>query len=508
MEKKRKISVGEIFALLGICLIPFLVFLVIFSTAKASPKAFHFTISDETDYWIEAVTIVQRGLFSPNAGYFGYGFSNHSPVLYFGGHGVFNLLPNILTATFFTQKQYLSLISNAGMISLGAAAYYFLTRSLKKTLLITLLLFLFVPFVLYYFTGMIEIILFSGIFIFIPLWQKLLTSEPNDSRAFNWYYAIIFIWSLFRITYIFFLIPAFLYEFWRRHKPFWLLLLKYASTFVAASVLFWLTTASYPWYFITQWMRSDSKLDYFIRHAFSVAYHIVSPLGVDPVEVAFRWTYLLWLGLLIVLLIRNWRKNPKEQQINLLSHVLLLTGKLAFLCLFYEIEDYRSIRYLAVAMAFSMIYFLVNNENWPNRRVATSAVAFVWLAIGAVFLFNGQHYYKELIMRRLEPADRSPILQKIKYDPNAKSRWDNTIYLDFYNDTKPDFNLYDPGLGIMFPQFDELDDALAIASPDEALRAKYFLSSKDIEIPTYTKVGAEGGLNFYLKTDSLPTRGD
>ena len=504
MKNQHKLKLGEILGLLGICLIPFLVLLLIFVIAKAVPETYHFTVSDETDYWIEAVTIVRRGLLSPNAGYFGYGFSSHSPILYFGGHGLFNLIPNIITAALFTQKQYLSLISNAGLISLGVVAYYFLTKSLKKTFLITVLLFLFVPFALYYFTGMIEILLFSGIFLFIPLWQKLLKSEPNDNKTLNWYFVVVFVWSLFRITYIFFLIPAFLFELWRCQKSFWLLLLKYVSVFLAAASLFWLTTASYPWYFITQWMRSDRKLDYFIRHAFSVAYHIVSPAGVAPVEVAFRWTYLLWLGLLTYLLIRNWKKKPKEQQIDLLSHVLLLTGKLAFLCLFYEIEDLRSVRYLAVALAFSMIYFLVNAEEWPNRHTSAAAIAFVWLAIGAVFIYQGEYYYKELVVRRLEPTDRSRILQQIKYDPNAKSRWENTIYLDFYDDTEPDFNYYDPGLGIMFPQFDELDDALAEAPDDEALRAKYYLTSEEIEIPTYTKVGKEGMLNFYQKTDSLP----
>lgn len=504
MGKNRKMSLGEVLGLLGICLIPFLVLFFIFITAKASPEAYHFTISDETDYWIEAVTIVRRGLLSHNAGYFGYGYSNHSPILYFGGHGLFNLLPNIITAALLTQKQYLSLISNAGMISLGALIYYFLTKSLKKTLLVTVLLFLFVPFALYYFTGMIEVLLFSGIFLFIPLWQKLLSAEPGDNRVLNWYFLVVFVWSLFRITYIFFLIPAFLYELWRCHRSIWVLLLKYFAVFLAAAVLFWLTTASYPWYFITQWMRSDRKLDYFIRHALSVAYHIISPVGVAPVEVAFRWSYLLWLAFLIYLLIRNWKRKPKEQQINLLSHVLLLTGKIAFLCLLYEIEDLRSIRYLAVAQAFSMIYFLVNAERWPNRPTSAVAIAFVWLVIGTVFLYQREYYYTELVTRRLEPTNRSLIFQKIKYDPNAKSRWENTIYLDFYDDTEPDFNYYDPGLGIMFPQFNELDDALAAASPEEALRAKYYLTSEEIEIPTYTKVGQEGRLNFFQKSDTLP----
>jgi|GEM_PF-5702452 len=61
--------------------LPFLSMLVFFLIVQKNPLDFHLVFSDELDYWVETATLIKRGLFSPNAGYFGYSFGNFAVCL-------------------------------------------------------------------------------------------------------------------------------------------------------------------------------------------------------------------------------------------------------------------------------------------------------------------------------------------------------------------------------------------------------------------------------------------
>lgn len=498
-EKQRPLWIDAL-VVLGLCLIPFAILWLIFTLSGKTLADYHFIISDETDYWIEALTMKTFGLFNRNAGYFGYAYQQHAPFLNYGAHGIFNLLPYVVTVAILPRGQYTALFTNAAMLSLGVIANYFLAGNLKKSVQTSLLMFSFAPLLLYFFTGMMEVPLYAGLFLIIPLWQRALQAPVGKKRWFFAYLGVVFFFSLFRITWYIFVIPLFFLELWKEKKNIWGLIAKYLALGLLSSLIFWLTSANYPWYFISMLMRSGNKLEYFIRHGLSQAYHFVWPVGVDAFEVSLRYAFLAWFLILVVLLIRGWKHGDLEQRISLLSQVLVLFGNLIFLIFFYEIQEFRSVRYLGAILIFSIILTLTSSHSAVFPQTMNSLALALCLLPMSVMIAQKDAFYADIVQSRLKAVERSSVLQAIAYDPQANNHWDNTVYLNFYDDTAPDFNNYEPGLGFMFIKSDELDDALALAPAHEALRARYLLTSEeDVAWPGYERLDKYGRLLLYRR---------
>ncbi len=109
-----------------------------------------------------------------------------------------------------------------------------------------------------------------------------------------------------------------------------------------------------------------------------------------------------------------------------------------------------------------------------------------------------QSLYQETVLRRLEPVNKSQVFKRAEYKPNPVDRWENTVYVDLFIYPDLDYAYFSPGLGLMVFRVDELDDFLAVSSPEE-LKARYLISSAAIEFPGYEKVCTDRDISIYQK---------
>jgi len=169
--------------------------------------------------------------------------------------------------------------------------------------------------------------------------------------------------------------------------------------------------------------------------------------------------------------------------------------------LMYDIEGFRTVRYLGAILSFSVLLRVTSDDQSLSPLKRWLAPGMVWGILIIALLTQAPRVYNDVITRRLEPKQLSSALGWIEYDPHAKDRWGNTVYLDLFDDTSIDFNYYSVGLGLMYMNLDEMDDALALAPASEALKARYLLTSQDVEIPGYIRVKSDDGMNLFLKSE-------
>ena len=495
--KKSRLGLPKFLAAIFICLLPVVVLWGIFRVNNAQLSDFHLINSDEFDYYAESISISRNGLVNEESGYFGYGLDQHAKVLNYGAHAPFNLLPIALTAKLSGNSQSSTLSTNVALLCISVFIFFILRKSIKDIALLLLLLFSFLPFLLYFFTGMVEVLIYAGLILLLPLYETLFKKRERSSALIA-YIILVLVWSLFRITHIFFLLPALLYEIGVLKKKMFPTLVKYALIVLGMTAVLWLLSASFPWSFIAQWMRSDQKFSFFFRHGLSMSRKFLLPGFGEPMEVALRYVFLAWIGILAWLFLKSRKLSKYSEQFFVLGHLAVLLAHLVFVLFFYDFDEIRGFRMLSPVLFFSIVSCLLSKIQTLPKRLVTFTVLVIWLVFLLITFPQRQALYTETVLRRLEPVQRSQVFKWAVFDPSPRTRWDNTIYVDLFIYPDMDYTYFTPGLGMMVFRVDELDDFLANSSAD-ALKAKYLISSADVEFPGYELVGTDLDISLYQK---------
>ena len=333
-RKKNQFNWPKLVAALLICILPVVILWAIFRVNNSPLSEFHLINSDEFDYYAESVSIARNSLVNQESGYFGYNLNLHAKLLNYGAHAPFNLLPLALTAKLTGDSQASALLANLVLLCISLLVFFLLRRSLKDLALLFLLLFSFLPFLLYVFTGMVEVLIYAGLILLLPLYEKLF-AKREQSPSLLAYLLVVLLWSLSRITHIFFLLPALIFEIGILKKKALPTLFKYALIVLGLTAVLWLLSASFPWSFMGQWLRSSQKVSFFFRHGLSMSFKFLQPGFGEPMEVALRYAYLLWIGILALPLFSLRNQVSDSERFFILGHLAVLLAHLVFVLFFY-----------------------------------------------------------------------------------------------------------------------------------------------------------------------------
>ncbi len=291
-------------------LLPFLFFALLFLIIQKNPLHFRLMFSDELDYWAEAATLAKRGLFSPNAGYFGYSFSNHARFLYFGAHGFFSLIPYALFGMTSPQAHGMVLVLNGLFMGISLSSGYYLSGSFRKILMIALAIFAVYPFYLYFQTGMLETLFYAGSIFLAVLCVKCFTPGSRQISYLHLYFWMVILFSLFRLSNFVLIIPAFLLEIRLKKEKLAFTLFKYGVGGVAVAWLSIVFAATYPWGFLGELSNSGNMLSLIFSHVLSNLRLLFDLSGGYPLEILPRFLFLFWLGFLGIYYVVTKKETP------------------------------------------------------------------------------------------------------------------------------------------------------------------------------------------------------
>lgn len=495
----QKTKIWQTLVIVFLCLLPFLLASIPFLQKGQPLSAYTSIYSDEIDYWAEAISISQYGLTAKNTGYFGYNANNTAKVLNYGPHSFFSLMPYALVGKVFNAQPVMMLATNMLLISLATLIFYLLTRSLKKTALLTLLLYTFSPFLYYIFTSMIELLIFACMIVLCALYYKSLNEEEKPFYR-KLYIALVIIFSLFRVTIIFFLVPIFIKEIFDKPKKWWWASLKFVLIALSVAIIVSITSAVYPWWFHVQLLESSNKIVFFFRHGFSSSIKFFLPAYNSPIELVFNYTYILWFAFLSISFFKRIRTLNNTERNFQLGQITIQAFNLIFILFLYDFNELAGFRFLTPVLFFSVLSVMTNQTISKPKKWAAALSISIWLALMIAFIPISGRLYKDQVDRRLQPKPKIQLFSHIPFNPVAKDRWENTIYMDIFAFTYLDYGSFEPGLGMMYFRADELDDILA-AGGAESLKARYIISSSDWTPPGYKPLHQDNGIHLFLKME-------
>ncbi len=474
-----------------IACIPFLVLWMIFFVLKRSPNDYHLMGSDEMDYWIESATIMRRGLFNQNTGYFGYGWQTHAKLLNFGGHGLFSIIPFVVFGSFTSWQQSSMMLVNAIIISISIIFSFFINRSVVKTLTVTVMLFMFTSFSVYFISGMLEPLMFAGSIMLGALLSTMFFEKKDKKDFRGWYLGIAIAWTLFRLSNIVFLLPIILIELFRLKHSFLRVLLKYGLVSLIVVLATFIFTAPYPWGFITKFMISEEKLVLFSSHLLQNLRLFFDFSQGWKIEIILRLGFLFWIICLVFILIYQ-RYEPKDRESNFFLSaqlIILISVVIVHLC-FYDVGDLRDLRVLSPILFFSFVATLMASNQLAQKRYLLGS-AIIFLVFSTMINFASIRSLKtEFVDPFFDDKRTIDLFKYIRYDNNARDRWQNTAYLDVFNYIWMDFNYYDPGIGLMLP----VGGDFSALKPEEValnLKAKYLITYRFTSLPHYELIASD-----------------
>ncbi len=483
-QLRQEIDLRKPVANLFFFVLPFLFFVLLFLVIQKNPLNFHLVFSDELDYWAEAATLTERGLFSPNAGYFGYSLNNHARFLYFGAHGFFSLIPYSLFGIIAPQIHAMILVLNGLFVGISLTCAYSLIGSFRKTLAIALALFAFYPFYLYYQTGMIETLFYAGSIILAVYCVKCSSSSPRQGTYIHLYFWLVILFSLFRLSNFVLIIPAFLIELDLKKQKVSFTCIKYGVIGAAVALLSVIFAATYPWGFLGELSNSDNMLGLVLENTLSNLRLIFDLKAGYSLEILPRFLFFTWLIFLSIFAFATRKRNTRAINLFLLSQILVMLGLVILNITLYDIGSFRDLRVFSPVLVFSMISFFLSSQDQVSKKFSIT-IALIFLLASCYPVIIEYNLVQNLFMTgRYDSSDSPQVLTEIRYNPAAKTRWENTAYVDLEAYGLLDWKNYDPGLGLMVTRPSEislLKDEEAVT----ALLARYIISSRELYLSSY-----------------------
>lgn len=453
--KKQIISM---FIILAISASFFLLYCFIVNTITDEPVSkFLPGASDASDYYTEIGAAIRAGIFSRNAGYNGYIFNTDvlcvADSLFYGAHGLFILLPYIFFGKIIGWGGASPLIIHMVLFTIAFFFIYFCTASIKKTIAVQILCFTFVPLIRHFSTMMMEMQMYAwGILLAALLYAYI--KSPNKFNQTGLLIAIVLASSV-RITNIIFGIPYFiltirdLFIDGLHSKKVRRDLFVGFITIVFIIFLFYLNKQLSAEYL--SGFKPTLKLKYqeegikeafiyFLSHFNSSLNAYFNP-GASPIFVLLRYSVL---GLALILLMNAFisfhGKKIKIQLNNIMSLSLsIVLFSIALLnIMFYDIFGWRDFRVMATIFLAVVVYSVINYDK--NKLLACLSVL---LSLSFLFFLNTLPGF---INGRFGDNDHNGYISYIHYNPDAKTRFENTIIIKSFDIMYHDI---DPGLCII-----------------------------------------------------------
>ena len=165
-----------------------------------------------------------------------------------------------------------------------------------------------------------------------------------------------------------------------------------------------------------------------------------------------------------------------------LSVALTVSAAWALQILFYDVFNWRDYRVLYQLAWFGVVVFILNDYKVVQKLYF--ATQFVTLALAT---FNLDAYFSPL-----EAESYSAIMSEIRYDVNADSRWDNTIY-NTIDANQALYLLPEQGIGITYAYIIGNEEDIVEKQPG------YIITMNEINISGYEYKAEANGMRLYTR---------
>lgn len=449
--------------------------------------------SDEMGYWHEVASLNAAGL---DFGY--YTFDEQLPrYLSFGAHGFGTISAYLPYAKIFGWNYHSLVLANNLYVSFAFLLLILITKpSVKKLLLITTCYLTYMPILLYCFTSMSELLNYASLIVYFSLLYTYIQAKQHRNLLFVILLTFTIYISFIRVIYIILLLPVLLekYKISGLNRQF--LTISGIWIILSAAIYFLnsLFVAPYPYSFLAELSSYPSVF----KALYELQKHFFQSIGKffsfkHDTLLQILQRYFIFISL-IILLLKSGIIRSKLKKWNfpffISFFILFLTLLINFAV--YDIFDWRDYRVFAPIL-FGLFIFIVLAES--NTRLIKYAIS-INLIILAVFAFilpasDREGVYTKDRYRQIESIDD---LKAVRYDPDAKSKFDNTIILKGFIFTGFDSDIIlnvPAGIGIT-TCFGEITDRL---------QSRYIYSSQEYPLKTYRIVRSSSYGVLYRKIE-------
>ena len=423
-------------------------------------------LSDISSYYVMIAAAIRSGMFSGTAGYTGYLFGSSGGLelevashLFYGAHGFFILLPYIILGNIFGWTGSSVLFINLTIITIAFYFVYFSTKSIRVTYLIQLSIFLFVPFLAYFPTLMMETQIHAwGIIVMSMLYRY--NKEKNTKSRVGLLLSIV-LSSFARATNLVFIIPYFLLELQyiyinnknnlKKLRLFDFKFLFLGSACVMLSLIFiYVTIILISPSFSISFIHGLGIA--FFEHGFLFALNLVRLRILSQTAVFFSsFERVLFIsvrygvfGLSLILLIFSFI-DIKDSKIKLRFHIesfslfMILFVITFFNIAFYDVFAYRDFRLLKSVLSAVMVYIFLSYKSFCIIPKILFGYILSSLFFISIFFYNIGLFFGHWHVNNWSSY--------IVYSENVQNRLENTIlihtnFIDHFWDI-------DPGLGVV-----------------------------------------------------------
>jgi hypothetical protein len=219
-------------------------------------------------------------------------------------------------------------------------------------------------------------------------------------------------------------------------------------------------------------------------------------LWFDPSQEAWvlvfsRYAYTLLFGFLVFIVLRRLKKKEKltESFYLEITATIILGIAWALQVVFYDIFDWRDFRVLYQIAWFAIVVIFLNRQQYLNKTYFAHLIYSIIQITTLLLAINNNSF----IVPINEDGSFNP-MQDIKYNPNASSRWENTIFFDRAITPFPAFYLLpEQGIGLSWGIINGNESYISTIEPG------YIVAENEISIPGYEFKETVNDLFLYVK---------
>jgi len=482
-----------------------LAFIVIYNIIVFSLTGFTlncFTLSSLNDanaYYIQVNNIIQRGFLSSTTGYHSYlleGGIIYNPYwLYFGAHGIAILLPYVFLGSVLGGLEGSAILwIHLILLTIAFFAIYIATKSIKTTIVVQVLTFIFTPMLNYFPTFMMEIQMY---FWSLTCVAAIYAYKTNPTKMVKLiYFTVVLAASAARMTNIIFIFPyiveilsAVIKE--RRLKK---ELLHILVLLIAVDFLLFLhgrIAAPYRINFMSQ--VSDAISIEGLSYGFSMMWARFRSQFItffNPYQNTFHVYVRYFMTALVAMLMTVALFKKKDGKIKLgfdaepFALALIIASIAIFVMALYDlfINSWRNIRLFAPILFAVAIYTIMRHEKYTK----ISKFCTIAIIVSLIFL----RYPNLMIHNAFNESLHDSFVDHVYFNPNAASRYENSVIIIMLGNPSNFWNM-DPGLGYIY--------ALSIhwnAATPGALGVGWIVS------PSYLPIAYNGGFYTLVHDDN------
>ncbi|MCL1789745.1 MAG: hypothetical protein FWG40_00040 [Peptococcaceae bacterium] len=391
--------------------------------------------SDEADYFRTLTNLIQYGPVN-NGGYNGYFLNGEvfiAKFLNYSGHGFLILWPYFLMFLFLGKGFSTVILSNLLLLACGFLTVYFVTNSLRKTVVVLSASLTFLPMLLFFGSFMMEV---SQYFFVIVAAALLWRYQKDPSRVVGIAFVILVLaFCVIRITNVLFLIPYIVLKSHRTKRPlvcglimsFALLALCYGINI--ATSLFMAPFPTGILYGLSAVLSEQSVLggiSFLIDHSLFNFKKLLFPFDSVHIWVIMRYVMIFLFFLFLTrgfvyydysqqrLFMRK-AKDPVS-----LSFAMVAFSILGLNVVLYDLFAWRDFRVFAPFVLFFVIYIFISSR-------MKSIMPLISTVVLLVLLTQYNCLDNPSTQARWTNVAYPHFANELLYDDNPESPWDNTI---------------------------------------------------------------------------------